>query len=127
MSFCKQSKATKAFSPTKRWALIEGSFEALHCWLDAPESEAYLRSLHRHLFEVRVQIEAFHADREIEYYNFKKLLSAFLAWMPKPTVYSCEQYCDIIALNIRNAYPKRDLKIRVLEDGHEGAECEYDK
>ena len=127
MSSCKQSRAMRVSSRIKRWAIIEGSFEATHCWPQAPITEAYLRSPHRHLFEVKVQIEVFHEDREIEYYNFKSQLSRLLVWMPNPINYSCEKYSDIIATNIKNAYPKRDLKVTILEDGHEGALCEYSK
>jgi len=121
----KRSRTGKACLATKRWALVGGSFVAIHCWPEAPESERYLRSQHRHMFEVRIQIEVFHADREIEYYNFKKQLQIFLMLMPKYLTSSCEMYCDIIATMIKAKYPKRDLVVKVLEDGMEGAVCEY--
>lgn len=112
---------------TKTWAIVYGSFEGLHHWKDAPESEYFLRNLHRHLFTVEVWIEQKHNDRDIEYYNFKTKLKGWLDTIVKnvPNTSSCEMFCDYIQALISYNYPNRDLKITVKEDGFEGACVEY--
>lgn len=76
---------------------------------------------------VEIMIEVFHEDRELEYYALKSDLQYFLYVMPKYETTSCEMYCDIIATMIKHEYPKRQLIIKVSEDGHEGAVCEYSR
>jgi hypothetical protein len=44
----------------------------VHCWPQAPERRAYLRSLHRHLFFVEVSTAVEHDDREIEFHDLQE-------------------------------------------------------
>lgn len=115
-----------ATKKTKTWALIKLNFQAIHCWPNAPESESYLRSPHRHLFVCEIQIEQHHNDRDIEYYNFKSWLQDQTKILETATlVSSCEDFCDLLAETINANYPNRELIIEVREDGFEGARCEY--
>lgn len=57
---------------------INTSFEAVHTYKDAPEVVKYLRYPHRHIFEVSLDIEVFHDDREIEFIILKSDINRFL-------------------------------------------------
>ncbi len=110
-----------------RYARILASFEALHHWPDAPEEVEFLRVLHRHMFNVEVELQVFHDDRELEYYMVKRELSDYIAVsMPRLETTSCEQYADLIASFLSRQYGERKMKITILEDGMEGAVCHYD-
>lgn len=110
-----------------KYARILGSFEALHCWPDAPEEVKFLRNDHRHLFEVEALIQVYHNDRELEYYMVKEQLKRHLdSFVCQKNTKSCEQYADEICEFLKMKYGRRKLIIRVLEDGLEGAVCYYD-
>ncbi len=108
--------------------------EGIHCYPEAPEGVEFLRNPHRHMFHFRVDIEVWHDDRDIEFILFKRELEAQYS---KETVglskylrldyKSCEMMADELAEYIQDAYPGRDLKIEVSEDGENGAVCFYPK
>lgn len=50
---------------------VHTTFEGLHQYPIAPEGVEDLRSLHRHIFHIRFQVEVFHDNREIEFFLFK--------------------------------------------------------
>lgn len=50
---------------------INTSFIDFHCWPQAPDVVKYLRSLHRHKFNVRVQVRVKHDDRDVEFHCLK--------------------------------------------------------
>ena len=108
------------------YASVSSHFEAVHCWPDAPNAQSFLRNPHRHMFEVEVNIQVFHNDREIEYLAFKDCLTVLLLTMPKPRTFSCEQYSDQIAEILNTQYKKRHVLISVREDGKEGSITSYD-
>jgi len=51
---------------------------AFHRWPDAPEDVGYLRSRHRHLLTVRVWMAVRHANREVEFHQLQRQISALL-------------------------------------------------
>lgn len=53
---------------------------AYHNWPDAPEHRAYLRSLHRHTFNVVVECVVTHSDRQVEFHDLHD--AAIRAWPP---------------------------------------------
>ena len=57
--------------------LIKTSFEGFHKYENAPEEVAFLRVLHRHTFNVEVEMETFHNDREIEFIMVQHELKNF--------------------------------------------------
>jgi len=114
------------FSPIDRtWIRVFSQFEAQHCWKNAPESEAYLRNPHRHMFFVTVEIPVYHDDRDVEFYAFKKYLGGRLLLLPKPMEHSCEQYCKDIATFLRRDLGHTTVRVCVSEDNLEGAIYEH--
>lgn len=89
---------------------------------------SYLGSPHRHLFKMKVAIEVFHDDREIEFHQFLNFLegsidNGTLALDNK----SCEMIADDIFDLVSSKYTKfkRQVTIDVSEDGECGATCTY--
>lgn len=89
---------------------------------------SYLGSPHRHLFKMKVSIEVFHDDREIEFHQFLNYLEGSI---DNGTLQldnkSCEMICDDIAELVRDKYDakRRLLIVEVSEDGECGATCTY--
>lgn len=93
---------------------------ALHHWVEA---DNYLKYLHRHLFHFTVWLEVFHDDRDVEFIQLKGELEEFtrrtIAEFGKE--FSCEMLADTICRWLEKAYPGRDCKAWVEEDGENGA------
>ena len=45
-----------------------------HRWPEAPDNVAYLRSMHRHLFNFNVAIQVLHPDRSLEFHTLSEEL-----------------------------------------------------
>lgn len=116
----------------QRFIFVTFQKEGIHSYPDAPEGVEFLRHPHRHIFHFRVDIEVWNDDREIEFILFKRELEAQYS---RETVglskylhldhKSCEMLADDLADYIQDAYPGRDLKIEVSEDGENGAVSYY--
>ena len=110
---------------------ITTSFEGIHKYNEAPREVAFLRYPHRHIFHVKVFIEVFHNDRDVEFILFKRhvnsLLDAFRN-VHDGSGYSCEMVSDYLASHLKNAYTysKRKLIIEINEDGENGSQKEYE-
>lgn len=105
---------------------VKCTFEGFHNYKKAPDEVAYLRHLHRHLFKLKVYIEVYGDDREIEFHMFKK----FIIDCIKSENYnnkSCEMIANDLYLIINKKYPNRDVKIELSEDGECGCEINYNK
>ena len=89
---------------------------------------SFLGYPHRHIFHFKVAIEVFHNDRDIEFIQFKRWLESLYE---KGTIQldyrSCEMMSDDIYQQIKQKYPKRDVRIEVSEDGENGCEIYYPK
>lgn len=97
-------------------------FEAMHQWKDAPEGVRFLKYIHRHLFKLRVEVEVFHNDREIEFILLKREIEKFVRRrFERKLVGSCEQIGEIILRWLKDKYPNRRMKVEVSEDGENGA------
>lgn len=128
--------------PLSRFVHLVTQFEGLHHWPEAPEPEHYLRSPHRHLFVVELDLEVFHHDREVEINAATRWLTALLPTLatqspdggqsdPLPTGtggapdlgrQSCEQLAAAVADAALDRYGRRRrLRCAVLEDGILGA------
>jgi len=105
------------------WVTTE--FEAFHKWDNAPKSVEFLKNLHRHIFKVKVYIEVFHNDREIEFISFKRTLTNYLRkQFELKNVGSCEQITEEIIEFIKKNYGNnRKIIVDVSEDGENGAIC----
>lgn len=117
------------------WGIVTFQFEHYHRWPDAPEECQFLRNLHRHMFHVEVWVEQFHNERDIEYITFKnwltnKVVSPFYMCQSLPEKFGIEETdsCETMAHKIREYIltfqPKlqnRKIKVKVMEDGENGA------
>lgn len=110
--------------PKKAFIIVRGQFEFCHRYADAPEEVAYLRNLHRHMFNYEVELEVFHDDRELEFIMVKHMIESYLNdcksfWLDTT---SCEQMAKFIGSHLRNLYGfERDLSVSVFEDNENGA------
>lgn len=106
------------------FAAINTRYSFVHCWPDAPEVVAFLRYPHRHEFHVKVQIEQFHSQRDVEYLIFKAWLDERIKLLK--TTWKAESSCETMAQSILSAIRDtygldRSLVVQVLEDGENGA------
>ncbi len=87
---------------------------------------SFLSELHRHIFHFKVSIEVFHADRDIEFIQFKRWLeSLYQDKLLNLNYKSCEMICDDLYSQILKKYKNRLIIIEVSEDGENGCICEY--
>jgi len=103
---------------------ITTQFEGFHKYPDAPDAVRFLRDIHRHTFHVKVYLEIFHDERDVEFIMFKHYIVGLLE-NPGLGFKSCEMISDDIYKNISSSYPGRKVKIEVSEDGENGCEKEY--
>lgn len=105
---------------------ITTEFEGIHCYPAAPEEVAFLRNPHRHMFQVRIDLEVMHNDRDVEFILFRretdKMIRESITNMQHR---SCEMICEILLGYVMTHYPERDCTIEVSEDGENGARLEY--
>ncbi|MGH8904194.1 MAG: hypothetical protein ACRDYA_21550 [Egibacteraceae bacterium] len=112
---------------------VKAQVEGLHHWPNAPWQEGYLRSVHRHMFLIELDLEVFHDDREIEVNAAARwlddLIPTFAVAQPHSADGPCDfgsQSCEQLAARIADAvldrYGRgRTLRCAVLEDGILGA------
>ena len=87
---------------------------------------SFLGYPHRHIFHFKVWIEIYHADREIEFIQFKRWLESLYGdGIIQLDFKSCEMIADDLAQQIQDRYPGRYIKISVAEDNENGCEIEY--
>ena len=108
----------------QKFVYITFQKEFIHQYKDAPEEVAYLRYPHRHIAHIKVQIEVFDNDREIEFIMLKHDLENFVS-IDKCSNNSCEQIAENILSYIRSHYTGRDVEIVVSEDNENGAILQY--
>jgi hypothetical protein len=98
------------------WIVVTWQFEGFHSWPDAPEDVAFLRNNHRHLFKARARIETVHADRELEFFQVKRVLES----LGQPGQVSCEEMSRRFVMFLTNKYGPRKMEVEVWEDGENG-------
>ena len=92
---------------------------------------SFLGYLHRHIFKFKVWIEVFHADRDIEFIQFKRWLQRLYEEVDHSTKVlelnhkSCEMISDELHQQITEQYPGREVWIEVSEDGENGSFIKY--
>ena len=118
----------------KTFIYVTTQFEDVHCYPDAPEAVAFLRTPHRHMFHVKATIEVGHLDRELEFILVKReveKLCAVIRCAIKPEVKSCERLAKQLAQALSKQYGwlidysgferARNITVEVNEDGENGA------
>lgn len=104
---------------------VRGQFVALHCWPEAPEEVAFLRFLHRHTFNVRLDIPVSHNNRDLEFFIVQQKLRATLnrleVQLGKTPRMSCEDMALFIQTELVAHHEIKCSAICVDEDGENGA------
>lgn len=103
---------------------INTEFEGFHKYPEAPDEVLFLKNYHRHIFKIKVYIEVFHNERDIEFFMFKRFVNSLLNNKDMNDL-SCEGISDILFGQINKKYPNRKINIEVSEDGENGSWCEY--
>lgn len=104
-------------------------FEGTHCYPEAPEEVAYLRSEHRHMFGVEVRMDVYHDDREVEFIMLKHFVSGWIderlkrgEKVAKLGAMSCEQVAKELIVELEQRFGMaRHLVVAINEDGENGA------
>lgn len=93
-------------------------------WLDV----SFLSTLHRHVFHMRVEMEVFHSDRDVEFIQLKRILER---WYSDGTLMldykSCEMMANDLYKKCIETWPGRDYVIEVAEDGENGCRIYFPK
>ena len=101
---------------------VKTTFEAIHKWADAPQEVAFLRNPHRHLFHVKLTVEVFHEDRDLEFFTVKEQLDHTIKQiLLDDPMQSCEWMAIKILFKMSTKYPSRLMTCSVSEDGENGA------
>lgn len=124
----------------KTFIFVTTQFEDVHCYLDAPEEVAFLRTPHRHMFHVKATIEVTHLDRELEFIIVKRDLEKMCQKVKealKPEAKSCERIASWLARAIATKHSwitdklgverVREITVEVSEDGENGSIFEWGK
>ena len=105
---------------------VTTQFEGIHAYPEAPEGVEFLRYPHRHVFHVRVELEVFHDDREVEFILFKREISAFISDnFNDLQSKSCEMLGELFINYVTGKYKGRSCSVSVFEDGENGATVKF--
>ena len=109
----------------KSSVVVRTNFEGIHRFADAPQEVAFLQEPHRHIFNVEVEMEVFHDDRELEFIMVKRNLNKYLYAKPFGIRHSCEQMARDIAKFLACEYGERQIIVSVFEDNENGGRVYY--
>lgn len=104
---------------------IKTSFVGFHCWPDAPAEVSYLRSLHRHTFNVRVCVSVDHSDRAVEFHLLKERVENCCTKLRHELSELRHLSCEMLAESLTEQLLDKQLfvcSVQVDEDGECGAE-----
>jgi hypothetical protein len=103
---------------------IRAEFSALHCYKEAPPDVGFLRHPHRHLFKVVVHFLVKDSNREVEFFQAKRILEEFLHLRYGESNKVYEESCEHIAEVVLHAFVALGwsaFRCEVSEDGENGA------
>lgn len=117
----------------KKTIFVNTSFEGVHNYPSAPEGVEFLRTPHRHMFGVYIEVEVYHDDRELEFILLKRSVNNWIknkqnefgTW--QMGAMSCEMVANWLIENVKEELPRgneRYIKAIVDEDGENGAVVE---
>ena len=119
----------------KRAITIRTQFEGIHCWPEAPEEVRFLRKRHRHIFQIRVNVEVEHNDRDVEFIMLKHRVDNWLNTKYEQSGegnvwhmgrMSCEQVAEEVIETVQQFVgDKRTITVFVSEDGENEATVQY--
>lgn len=106
----------------KKFIFIKTQFEGFHKYENAPDEVSFLKNLHRHIFYVKVSIQVFHNERDLEFFIVKKAIEKFIKESKISMNASCEYIAEGIYNFIYNNYGnERKISVEVSEDNENGA------
>lgn len=106
----------------KKYVVCAIQVQGFHCWPHAPEDLAYLRSSHRHVFEIRMEFSVNDSDREIEIIKRQNEITHYLISKYGDASGACQfdgMSCEHIAEALLTQFGASTCT--VLEDGFGGA------
>jgi len=87
---------------------------------------SFLQYPHRHIFHIKVYLEVFHDDRDVEFIQFKRWLeNLYNQGTLELNHKSCEMIADDLHKEITAKYTNRKIWIEVSEDGENGCLRQY--
>lgn len=105
-----------------KFIFVKNQFEGFHRYKDAPDEVSFLRNLHRHIFYVKVTIQVFHNERELEFFIIKRNIEKFIDENNFFDNASCEYIAERIYNFIYDVYKNnRKICVEVSEDNENGA------
>ena len=116
----------------KKTIFMTTSFEGVHCYPSAPEGVEFLRVPHRHIFGVRLEVEVYHDDRELEFILLKRKVNSWFEARQTNSVWQMgAMSCEMVATQLIKFLQKdlekgneRYFKVTIDEDGENGAVVE---
>lgn len=119
----------------KRAITIRTQFEGIHRWPEAPEEVKFLRDPHRHIFQIRANVEVEHNDRDVEFIMLKHRVDEWLNTKHEQSGagnvwhmgrMSCEQVAEEAIKVIQQFVgDQRTVTVFVSEDGENEAMVQY--
>lgn len=103
---------------TSRYIVVRHRLEGFHAYPNAPEPVSYLSARHRHMFHIKVKLEVFQNDREVEFHMFLNWLkSLYNEKTLDLNDKSCETHAEELITQISEKYAGRKIEVTVSEDG----------
>lgn len=98
------------------------SFTSLHHWPDAPDECGWLRNVHYHRFDVRVEIETTN-DRQVEFILLGHKVGGIVADTDSQATltWSCESWARHIFDRLEAEFGFNVVEVSVSEEGINGA------
>ena len=104
------------------YVLTNIDVEGLHFYPDAPDEVYFLKSPHRHIFNIQAEFVVTDLDREIEIFMREAEIKTYLHLKYGTPCIFMNMSCEMIALDILNEFKAH--RVIVLEDGKGGAKVE---
>lgn len=101
----------------KRYIYVTTQRVGFHSYPNSPEEVSFLRNKHRHLFKIKLTIEVYEGNREIEFFMLLNKLNLVLDNISFNQ--SCENIAYDIVKNMKDEYD-RYMECEVSEDGENG-------
>ena len=133
-----RTQVDRILEAADRKIFVQFQKEGIHCYPAAATDPllatgdeydvSFLASPHRHIFHVRVSIDVFSNDRDIEFIQFKRWLESLYTGSSSVldlNSKSCEMMSDDLYIQIAQRYPNRAVTIEVSEDGENGCTISY--
>jgi len=102
----------------RMFVTVKTTFDAVHCWPEAPTEVSFLRSPHRHVFHVKAVKLVTHADRDIEFILLKREIDRALAAL-LATGSTAHWSCEMFAVWLIEQFALSSCE--VSEDAENGA------